>query len=255
MRYETERFSFDQYLARLQKRVGSTDTRRARSLPSAINSALYGWPEGRERMKNAIAQLDPPGKDTEDMLYDVAGCEPDVGRYLSGDPENMMSFQELPTKKTVRIVADVALSGACGDEVVFMRGAALVTLIENLELRGHKVELTVCSTFLITDGRYNQTTYIAYVLAKPAGQPADMDRLAYLLGNYETERVLMFETYESFYGSFPGCAPGYVPEEDRGDLYLEGGHTGMSAWQSPEAAREWINANLCRFTAPEEVAA
>lgn len=256
MRYENDRFTFDEFIAKLQSRPTDSGTYRSRQLPDAIEKALYGWPEGRERMRNAIAQIEAPGQDTEAMTYDVAGNEPDIGRYLTGDPENMLAFQPTPDRKTIRIVADVALSGACIDSVVFMRGAALVVLIEQLERQGHRVDLAVLSTFEMHADRPTRQgkTYVAYVAAKPPGQPADMDRLAYLLGNYETERILMFETYEAFYGTFHSCSPGMIAEEDRGDIYLPGGHTGHEHWQSPEAARAWIDENLCRFTLETETA-
>lgn len=79
-------------------------------------------------------------------VYDVAGCDVDIARYLAGEPENMIEYPATMISragKVVTICANNGVAGGIAAEKFIRRGHAIVALIMALQEMGHSTELWV----------------------------------------------------------------------------------------------------------------
>jgi hypothetical protein len=77
-------------------------------------------------------------------VYDVTGSDVDVDRYLSGQPENMISYVMMDTPRVGRVITlaiNVGASGIVDPETITARGKNIVALVHALESLGLRTEL------------------------------------------------------------------------------------------------------------------
>jgi hypothetical protein len=215
------------------------------SFADALELARHGWKEGRERMARATADIvEAVGEDRETLTYDVAGNEPDVGRFLAGEPENMLAFLPTDEQKIITIVANICTSAAIGTDVIFVRGAAICRLIDRLELQGHRVELRLAIAVQKPRGDFFYFT----TTVKAASDHLDIDRVAFALAHPASQRRIGFATYQLRGFSPSGVSVQDIPAEARGDIYMPSASLGDRRWTSAASAAAWINEQVCKFT-------
>lgn len=164
--------------------------------------AIYekGWDEGASKAAEIRASLDGFVQEAvaakgREYAYDVAAGEwLDVGRFLGGEPEcfGVTQVGESLAAPVVRLVVNLAASGAVSEKSLFQRGAAALAAVDILEACGKRVELTVG----FGSRGYNIPKLEIGVLAKAAGQPAEPDRLAFLLCHASFLRRIVFSVME-----------------------------------------------------------
>jgi hypothetical protein len=83
-----------------------------------------------------------------DMTYDVCGSSLDVGRFLSGEPECLLAFNNRENSKIVKIAIDIGYNCHINADTVLARGRAIYSMVRALELKGYSVgiSLFVCSS-------------------------------------------------------------------------------------------------------------
>jgi hypothetical protein len=85
----------------------------------------------------------------------VAGEQPDVPRYLAGDPFNMIHRGKAKVPKpTMTIALNIRASCAIGSREIANFGAAIVALVDRLESRRVRVELLGLFATNISKKRY-----------------------------------------------------------------------------------------------------
>lgn len=222
----------------------------------AMRLAKEGWPEGMARVKEMTESLwKVIGQQMTrvDVDYDVAGSFADVDRFLTGEPENMVLFVEDENVrgrgKVVKIWANMAASCGVSTETIFCRGAAVVALVDALEKLGYSCEIVVASAIA---GRWRgDEDVLQYdVCVRKAGEPLDLDRLAFALANAAWLRRLVFSAKEQEDEGIRrrfGIPGGYgYPTEGRGNTSEERGievpslRLGTHHWETQEAAAEWV---------------
>jgi hypothetical protein len=217
----------------------------------AVALARQGWPEGLARVdairaevsQHVMRELCRPG-----WAFDVAGAVPDVGRYLAGEPENMLAPAEEPAPaRVVRLVVNVAASCNVDAKVLFARGAAACALVDAFEATGCRVE--VVAVVAVAGHSNGKDCTADSVTLKLADQPADRDRLAFALCHPGFMRRLWFAVAESTYNdndwqfyALSRCYgyPADPPASERGDVYLPAAKGWEDAWSTPEKAAAWI---------------
>lgn len=114
----------------------------------AMRLARDGWHEGAALVKTGLQkQSDKRGSKEKSRrivrVYDVTGEEPDVARYMSGEPENMIEHRRAIKKgKTVRVVrAGVSFSGQVSADIVKEYAVAIACAVQRIENSGNRVEL------------------------------------------------------------------------------------------------------------------
>lgn len=121
----------------------------AKTWEEAVRLALFGWPEGRLRLVHKIVV---PRREAYERRpkrgVDFAGYVPDVPTFLGGDPQCMVSFEPRVRVKgrTFRIAVSSQIKAETSTSVVENWGAALLSIINQLENRGDRVEIFWYST-------------------------------------------------------------------------------------------------------------
>jgi hypothetical protein len=133
------------------------------------------------------------------MEFDVAGAEPDVARYLEGEPENMLEFSAPSPRPRVHIVFLFGVSCHTPASEMRERGAAIISAIDAAEARGVRVKLSVAS--------FRNESMGGYILSlKEADQPLDLDLLAFILAHPAADRRVGFRLMEH---TMPGLPAHY----------------------------------------------
>jgi hypothetical protein len=177
-----------------------------------------GWRKGAERVHALRTELDDAVQSlvaakAAAVSYDVDGDWVDIGRLLTGEPECCGAWQvqgDDRSDKVIKIIANVSVSWKVRQETIFARGAACLAAVDILESLGKRVELWV--SIGINDYRSGHSE--THLLAKPASQPVDTDRLAFVLCHADMFRRILFAHME-INNHNPGCCiPVAVHSED-----------------------------------------
>ena len=206
------------------------------SLDDAIMLARRGWPDGLKTIERLRAEIDKAlaGKvPVNEPSFDISGDWLDVGRYLSGEPENfgtMVDYgkrTDAPIASIIRLVVNVATSAPIGEQTTLTRGAAAIVLVDMLERHGIRVRVDLVD---VTTNHTKTEALENYVTVKEEGEPVNLDKLAFFLAHRSSLRRLFFSVAEhqpdsvrrlfgigQDFGSYglPGTA------SDRGDVYLD----------------------------------
>jgi hypothetical protein len=209
--------SFDAFLSQAKvvprhQDSGSSRTNKdahwsgTKTFDEAVALAERGWAEGAAEALHLRGSIDAAVRQIvasrqAQFAWDVTGDAVDVGKYLSGEPEcflTQVDDGESASGKVVKIVANLAASGAVSTKSLFARGAVILAAVDILESLGHRVELW------IAHGSSNDRVGIfqQFTLVKPASQPLDVDRIAFCLCHASCLRRLSFSIMEQ-HGHLP----------------------------------------------------
>lgn len=170
------------------------------SLDQAIQLAYQGWPEGVERVQEVRNKLD-----FSDLLptaqrllrnVEVAGDEPDIGLFLQGEPEHMVTLHEveqLQQGKVLRLQLNRSASCDILAEQLVRRGVAILAVVETLLLLGFTIELSII--IAVKEMHYEEQMEF-HIPILHAGDPVNLDTLAFMLLHPAVLRRLWFAATE-----------------------------------------------------------
>lgn len=179
------------------KAAGLTGGYGTATWAEAVKFARFGWPEGRERLNDAIAVVMPKREVCRSYGRDVAGEYPIVSLAIAGDPMCMA----LPKRTlqaghpVVRIDYGCNVSGGISAKAVLNRGAALLSIIDRLEARGFSTELRIVMQNEPAYGGQGPN-FVVTCVYKRAGDALDIDRAAFALTNPSVQRRFKFALQE-----------------------------------------------------------
>lgn len=162
------------------------------SCGEAIALARAGWGEGTAMLRQLDAA--PAGIEAAPTWgYDVAGVFPDIGAYMSGDPEHMLNpvSGEIPRKR-VKVILPLGVGSSVPSDVAAMYAIASGSIIRSLEAAGLGVAVAA-----INASRYSGKLYANEILLRGYGDVLDMDRLVFACGHPAFNRRLCFAWQES----------------------------------------------------------
>lgn len=212
--------------------TGRKDFTGTRDYAEAIHLLRNGWNDGANKMDAAKeAVIKTLSHKTIETEYDVSGSFVDVGRFLSGEPENMVDFKEQASHKMISIGLNVCVSSRVSQETIFSRGAAVLALIEAFEKSGASVQVNL---FEVIDSNGSESGWLSVykIPLKDFGTLVDTDRLAFCIAHPSFLRRLIFRINEQEprkireifghktggYGGY-GTPNSYIPP-DAGDIYI-----------------------------------
>lgn len=224
-----------------------------KSYAEAVKQARVGWPAGLlevqkfvVKFESLIAGLLP----IPEIVFDVSGDYLDIGRFLSGEPEDFASLRdsedtiETSNAKIVRIGLNMATSAGFDVSVIQRRGAACVALMHMLELTGRSCSLDVVEA---TTNHRRQESYIA---VKRAGETLSPEQIAFAAVSGSMLRRFRFavnEKYPSDIAREVGCDYGYgspaqVLKQEDYDVYLPAlmGYGGAEGLGDDDSAIQWV---------------
>lgn len=179
-------------------RRGNADWSGTDTFDDAVEMALTrGWPAGRELFYDCQAAIPQTKKIFESEIYEVAGPIPIIQIYNTGDPACMMDWNHdrRANNPIVKIDASIARSVNIKIQTIAQRGAALVSLINRLELEGYSVEVNMVD-YRRGNSWGNRKDFYCRVAFKAAGEQLDLDRTAMALAHASTFRRFCFAIVE-----------------------------------------------------------
>lgn len=165
------------------------------SFASALDMALRrGWPEGREMLSESLALVSPRPETYPSIEFSVAGAFPCVPMFVAGDPECMVMDPAATLKAArpiVRIDYNHWISAYVTPKDMMLRGAAVVSLADQLERRDFSTELRI-----VGNSAANGKAFRYSIVYKRAGEPLDFDRAAFAIAHPSSMRRLAFAILE-----------------------------------------------------------
>lgn len=170
-----------------------------KNLSEAATLASDGWSEIRpdvdalldnvtERLAERLANIYVP-------RHDFGGAYVDMGRYLEGDPECMVTFNAEPAGamgRVVKIAVAVTASASIDAEDIKRRGIAVLALVDTITKLGCGVELWVDSTIQGDGG----SRYTTAVKLHDSNDTLDIDSIMFALAHPSMLRRLVFSIQE-----------------------------------------------------------
>lgn len=126
-------------------------------------------------------------------VWDVSGCQVDIGRYLSGEPDCMVDYLPAPTPKVGRVIAlcaSVCYSAAIYQDTINKRGQGIAALAFALNRLGFAVELW--ADFSISNKRGGSRIGRVRTLVKGANDELDPARIMFAYTHPAMSRALSF---------------------------------------------------------------
>lgn len=78
-----------------------------------------------------------------ESVFSVSGGDPDLGLYMSGEPECMIDFTAIEANKFVHLVIGVTEGAGTSSEQILNRATAVCSVIDRLENRKYRVRLSM----------------------------------------------------------------------------------------------------------------
>lgn len=206
--------------------------------------AREGWPEGAEKVKAISERIGEILTSTiEQTIFNhaVVGHNLDVGAYLAGSPECFTSPEPLKIDLQGTRLVKMVVSGCCSSTRTSLeyqtRGAAIVAMIQALELNGYSLEVWL--NFAAMDRR-TDTLIGLDVKLKDFGDALDLDRVTFATVHTGHFRRLVFGQIEKTIGMT--CAP-LSPRDaqNKGDIYIG---TDDGEYSDEAEAAEWVKGKL-----------
>jgi hypothetical protein len=167
----------------------------------AVDLGYKGWPEGRAKI---VKTLDAAAYLQQNAVrpsinFDVAGAYPIVPLAVAGDPASMVDLGDVSSqaRPIVRIWLNVGASAGVHEKHIINRGTAILSHIDRLENEGKSVELTLVWTAFTDRGGGDGKGLITKIVVKRAGEPLEIDRLAFVLGHPGFMRRVLFRLLET----------------------------------------------------------
>lgn len=227
------------------------------SLKEIEDLALNGWEEGTTKVKmltdgifNHVSSM----IERVEVSHDVEGHSIDVGRFVEGEPECWIKFENVIQEdsnghRLVRLVLNGAVSAGVSKDIIIQKGAAVVALAELLEYSGFRVQIDLI--FLI-GSHIDNHILLSKTILKQYDQNLDINIITYALAHPSCARGLNFSIEEQFpkairtkydisiYGGY-GMPTDKVNDETlKGDIYIGSSHAENSAWKNKTACDAWI---------------
>lgn len=163
----------------------------------AMDLAKFGWKDSFKmvELSNNLNNLIPVSQFKESFVYDVSGSYPDVGKYLTGEPENMVQFITEEDEKKISVIVNGGVSWQIDQKIQFNKGAAIVSLVSKLEDLGYRVEVTLlyCSKSLIKN---KDIRHDSFIKIKEYHEQIDIDRFSFIFCNVAFNRRIKFSVNE-----------------------------------------------------------
>lgn len=180
--------------------TGGYDFTGTKNLSEAIRLAEQGWADGTDRIRKVADSIEVPQDIVDDshrltLWHDVVGDEPDIGRFVEGQPEHMIEFraQQLKVGKIINLFVSVSQDWLVERSSIVNRGATILAAIEALQTRGYSLGLYVVEQSF--SGRSNLFSY-RVPLIEP-GQITNIDTIGFAIMHPSFLRRFIFAANEA----------------------------------------------------------
>lgn len=217
----------------------------SKSFEHSMELAEHGCPTTREAIHSASFKV------STDRLpeWDTApvGVFPCIPAYAAGVPEDMFTPSEWgmeTPKPVVRIVVNITVAAMVDKQYIINRGAAIVQLIDRVQLAGQRVELVAVFHANGRNADHPNDKYEYSVTVKRAEEPVDLDRIAYAIAHPSMLRRSMFRIMEQmvpYRVSGYGTATDFRDSVQGRDLYIESMLCSSDGYESRDQSKKTVN--------------
>jgi hypothetical protein len=220
------------------------------SFTEAMKLAKYGWRDGAKSIRQAFANLPSPSLSAGNAWrHDYYGERIDMARFSYGDDAcfRNRAGADRGRAKLVRILVPMAYPCSTSDTDVINRGSAIISVVDALEMTRRTVELVCCYASTSSGSRKADKGFHMNhaVVVKQAGQPFDIERMAFFLSHTASLRRIGFALMESVAEAEDSHRSGYgygcdihADDQSANTIALPELHGGK--WNTPEKARETL---------------
>ncbi len=214
--------------------------------PEALKLAENGWPNGRKDVRAIADKLELASHvHRQQIINDVVGDCWDMGKVVTGEPECAMLFESIPEEQTgvniIRLVVNTAFNAGFNESLIRARGAAILALVEALELAGKRLEIT--AIFSEASGGWRENPDDVRVVIKHSDETAQDDLIAFALAHPSFSR--RFAHLIVGHGISPGD-PADCLNLECCDLYIPACHLSDKRWSSEQSMLNWIKSELAK---------
>lgn len=162
----------------------------------ALNAAEKGDPEEAKNITPSDHLLGYNNM-TNTVVYDYEGSNVDIGRYMSGEPECMISMKR-KGRPILTIVYNLTTSCTVDADTMRAKGRILLNTITGLEQNGYGVELIMCVTAKASCSYLESGPILTatFIKVKDSKEYFNADLLAYWLVDPSAFRRLWFRECE-----------------------------------------------------------
>lgn len=157
----------------------------------ALKLARDGWEQGMTKLQFESATIQQAAS-LKTKVMSFAGEYPDVARFCAGEPAHMVQHKRI-SKPVVNLIVNVCCSGSIAASSFAAYGAAVATLIDQLENEGHRVELDVVG---VNGHKGKGMRSICGWKVKRAGDALDLNAVAFSIAHPAAFRRIMFAMWE-----------------------------------------------------------
>lgn len=251
----------------LQSRMGqSTKWLGGLDYQDTYKLAAEGQPIDPEMLeiRNSLTTAVSPIRE-QCFTWDVAGESVDIGAFMTGEPECMLTTEEreVHAKKVINVVFHLSASAAVSEEALRMQGIAMMALVDAIQNTNHYVlNLWFCNS---VTGSYDGDAS-GSIMIKLADQSRQYDpqSLGYAITNVGMLRQMCFNYYLqlpkpearnwyrcSYHGLGMPATPKSFPKELELDMEstIQGerwllGQSDLGQIKNKESALRWVKERM-----------
>lgn len=177
---------------------------------------LHGWEIGTEKIMQSLKVKALEEKTTK-TIYDVAGFQASVPRYLQGIPTNMINSKKINIKKTkiLNVYKYVGYLGFVSADKIVEESVKAIQIIQLLEAKGYKCNLSVISGSLTNN---DTVLRCLTVRLKNASERLNVSKLSYCLAHPSFLRRTKWSWVEKSDIITYGYTSGYGKSLDKWDM-------------------------------------
>jgi hypothetical protein len=232
---------------------------------TARKFATEGWSEMSTKLWQMIHALSLKVELGVESRYDVAGESVDIGRYMSGEPESMLT-QDISPLSSVSVFLNITARCNADADQLFNRGIAVAAIIHALQSSGRGVSLTIVSPNSEYNERRGSTNdtiiqlqnFGDYInpgrLAFWAAHPAALRRCVFRYNEQQPEdvREVMGYSHREGYGYSCDFDENQIPE---GAVYIPFPETSILSanYDTPEDALKQVIKEFKKANVPIEI--
>lgn len=175
----------------------SSEITGTKSFEQAMEYLKYGWEHKTKEIKRELKESFKTEKVVKTKnIYDVAGFQCSVPRYLQGIPDNMINKKQIKqTEKIITINKDISFSADYKAKQIQKECVKVLQLVNRLEKQGYRIKLNiVLNVKYIRNNRYKNISI--KVCIKQSSQRLNLKQISFPLCNPSMLRRILFAVCE-----------------------------------------------------------
>lgn len=165
------------------------------SFEEATDLLYHGWESGAKLLTTKLNAINSSPVAKNKTIYDVAGFQCSVPRYLQGIPTNMIQNKRIAVKtKVANVVKNFAYASTVKAEMIEEESVKFLEMVQNMEQSGTRCNVFVTIPFYLT---YSAKNIVCIdVKIKDSTQRMNIKQMAFPLMHPSMLRRIIFNVIE-----------------------------------------------------------